>query len=86
VRATTSVALVAITLAIFIASVVWAWATPDFWESAPLIPCVLSAAFFGACATYALRRGLPAAIVMGLVIAVITFITTLSVTSARWAS
>ena len=86
VRANTSGALVAITVGIFSASVIWAWVTPDFWESVPLVPCVLSAAFFSACAAYSLRRKLLPAAATALATAVIMFVVTLSVSSARWGS
>jgi hypothetical protein len=86
VRAFTSVALAAVAVAIFIGSLVWAWATFDFWEIIPLFSCVLGSALFAASATYVSRRKLFAAVAVGFAFAIITFIVTFAVTSARWGS
>ena len=65
-------------------SLAWAWATFDFWETIPLVPCVLGAGMLAALAMYVRRRRPLGALLLGLAVAIMTFIGTLLVTSARW--
>jgi hypothetical protein len=69
---------------VFFGSLVWAWATFDFWETIPLVPCVLSAGILAALAIYVRRRRPFGALLLGLAVAILTFIGTLFVTGARW--
>lgn len=71
-------------VAVFIGSVVGAWATFDFWETIPLVPCVLGAGAFAALALYARRGRFLAPLVVGLAVTLVTFVATLLVTIARW--
>jgi hypothetical protein len=67
-----------------IGSVAWAWATFDFWETVPLIPCVLAAGSLAGLAVYAAARRLGVAVAIGALVSAATFIGTLVVTLARW--
>jgi hypothetical protein len=67
-----------------IGSLVWAWATFDFWESVPLIPCVGTAGGLAGLAVYAARKNAVPAILVGLSVAAATFIGTALITLARW--
>ncbi len=71
-------------VAVFAGSLIWAWATFDFWETVPLIPCVIGAGFFAALALYARRGGLLRPLAVGLAVGVATFVATAFVTLARW--
>jgi hypothetical protein len=69
---------------VIIGSLAWAWATFDFWESVPLLPCVATAGGLAALAVYSARKSAAAAILVGLSVAGATFIGTALVTLARW--
>ena len=69
---------------VFVVSIVWAWATFDFWETIPLVPCMLSAGTLAGLAVYVPRRRPWGALLLGLAVAMMTFIATLFVTLSRW--
>ena len=71
-------------VAVFVGSLIWAWATFDFWETIPLVPCVLGAGTLAALALYARRGGFLAPLGVGLAVAAATFVATAFVTLARW--
>lgn len=67
-----------------VGSVIGAWATFDFWETIPLIPCVLGAGILAALALYARRGGWVGPLVLGLAVTFVTFVATAFVTLVRW--
>ena len=71
-------------VAVFVAGVIGAWATFDFWETIPLVPCVVSAGLLAALVLYARRGGFLGPLALGLAVAAATFVATLFVTLARW--
>jgi hypothetical protein len=71
-------------VAVFFGSLIGAWATFDFWERIPLIPCVLGAGVLAGLALYVQRRRLLGALMLGFVVMFMTFIGTLFITLARW--
>jgi Na+-transporting NADH:ubiquinone oxidoreductase subunit NqrD len=71
-------------VAVFFGSLIGAWATFDFWETIPLVPCVLGAGILAALALYVRRRRLLGALLLGLAVTLITFVGTLFITLARW--
>ena len=71
-------------LGVAVGSIAWAWATFDFWESVPLIPCVLAAGVLAALAVHAAQRRIAPAVVVGGLVSVATFVGTLVVTISRW--
>jgi hypothetical protein len=71
-------------VAVLVGSVIGAWATFDFWETIPLVPCVLGAGTLAALALYARRGGFLAPLALGVAVAAATFVATLFVTLARW--
>jgi hypothetical protein len=71
-------------VAVFFGSLIGAWATFDFWETIPLVPCVLGAGILAALALYVPRRRLLGALLLGLAVTLITFVGTLFITLARW--
>ena len=71
-------------VAVFAGSLIWAWATFDFWETVPLVPCVIGAGLLAALALYARRGGLLGPLAVGLAVGVATFVATAFVTLARW--
>ena len=85
-RVTTSGALAAASIAVFVGSLIGAWATPDFWKTIPALPCILGAALLAAFAFYTRRKSLVGALALGVAVAIITFVATLGVRSSRWAS
>jgi hypothetical protein len=84
VRITASALLAVASVAVFVGSLVGAWATFDFWETIPLVPCVLGAGILAALALYARRRRFLGPLVLGLAVAFVTFLSTLFITIARW--
>jgi hypothetical protein len=70
--------------AVLVGSVIGAWATFDFWETIPLVPCVLGAGTFAVLALYARHGGFLAPVALGVAVAAATFVATLFVTLARW--
>jgi hypothetical protein len=78
--------LAAASVAVFVGSLIAAWATPDFWEGIPLVPCVLGTALLAAAAFYTHRRSLVGALATGVAVTIITFVATLGMSSSRWAS
>jgi len=85
-RVTTSGALAVASVAAFVGSLIGAWATPDFWEGIPLVPCVFGTALLAAAAFYTHRKSLVGAVAIGVAVTIITFVATLGMTSSRWAS
>lgn len=71
-------------IAVFVGSLFWAWATFDFWETVPLIPCVLGAGILAALALYLRRRRRLPALMLGIGVTLVTFVATLLVTLSRW--
>ncbi len=68
-----------------VASLAWAWATSDFWETVPLLPCVGMSGVLAALAVYTARKGAwAAAVFVGVAVAVATFFGALFITLARW--
>ena len=78
--------LAAASVAVFVGSLIAAWATPDFWGGIPLVPCVLGTALLAAAAFYTHRRSLVGALATGVAVTIITFVATLGMSSSRWAS
>ena len=70
--------------AVFVGSLLWAWATADFWEDAPLLSCVAAAGLLAALAAYVSTRNTLLAVVLGLSLGLATFLGTLIVTLSRW--
>jgi peptidoglycan/LPS O-acetylase OafA/YrhL len=83
-RVTASVLLGIASVAVFVGSVLWAWATFDFWETIPLVPCVLGAGVLAAFALYVPRRRPLRALGIGLAVTIMTFLATAFVTLSRW--
>ncbi len=71
-------------VAVFVGSLIGAWATFDFWETIPLVPCVLGAGILAALALYVTRRRLMGALIVGFAVTLMTFVGTYFITSARW--
>jgi hypothetical protein len=71
-------------VAVFVGSVIGAWATFDFWETVPLVPCVLGAGVLAGLSLYARRRRFLGSVLLALAVAIATFVATLFVTLARW--
>jgi hypothetical protein len=71
-------------VAVFVGSLIGAWATFDFWETIPLVPCVLGAGTLAALALYVSRRRLMGALILGVVVTLMTFTGTFFITLARW--
>lgn len=67
-----------------VGSLGWAWATFDFWETVPLIPCVALAGVLAALTVYAARKGVGLAVAAGVLVSTATFIGTALITLARW--
>jgi len=86
VRGTASGLLAIASVAVFVGSLIGAWATFDFWETIPLLPCVFGAGILAALALYVSRRRLMGALILGFVMTLMTFIGTYFITGARWAS
>jgi uncharacterized protein YqgC (DUF456 family) len=84
VRVTASGLLALASVAVFVGSLIGAWATFDFWETIPLVPCVLGAGILAALALYVRRRRLLGALMLGLAAAFVTLVGTLFVTLSRW--
>jgi hypothetical protein len=70
-------------VATLIGSCAWAWATFDFWETVPLIPCVALAGILGALAVYTWRGQVANALATGIVMAALTWVGTFFMT-LRW--
>jgi uncharacterized protein YqgC (DUF456 family) len=86
VRVNVSGALAAASVAVFVGCVIGVWATPDFWETIPALPCIVGAALLAASAFYAHRKSLVGALAIGVAVTIITFVATLAVGSSRWGS
>jgi hypothetical protein len=84
VRVTASALLAMASGVVFVLSIAWAWATFDFWETIPLVPCMLSAGILAGLALYVPRRRPFGALLLGFVVAIMTFTATLLVTLSRW--
>jgi Na+-transporting NADH:ubiquinone oxidoreductase subunit NqrD len=56
----------------------------DFWETIPLIPCVLGAGVLAALALYVRRRQVLGALMLGFAVTLMTFIGTFFITLSRW--
>ena len=82
-RALTSVLLALASVAALIGSMTWAWATFDFWETVPLIPCVVGTGILAALAVYTWRGRVAAALATGIAMAAITYCGTFLMT-VRW--
>jgi hypothetical protein len=80
--ASTSLALASV--GVLIGSLIGAWVTFDFWETIPLVPCVLGAGSLAGLSLYARRRRFFGSVALGLAVAVATFVATLLITLARW--
>jgi hypothetical protein len=61
-----------------------AWATFDFWETIPLVPCVLAAGLLAALAAYVPTRSALMGVAVGFVVGGGTFVVALLITLARW--
>ena len=70
--------------AVVAASGVWAWATFDFWETVPLVPCLLGAGLLASLAVYDRGRKFVVALLVGLVVTGAAFCITGLVTLYRW--
>jgi hypothetical protein len=71
-------------VAVVFGSLIGAWLTFDFWETIPMVPCVLGAGILAALALYVRSRRLLGALMLGLAVTGVTFVATLFVTIARW--
>jgi hypothetical protein len=69
---------------VVVGSLAWAWATFDFWDTVPALPCVGAAGGLAALAVYAAGKHAAAAILVGLSVSGATLIGTALVTIARW--
>ena len=83
-RVAASALLALASVAVFVGSLIGAWATFDFWEPVPLFPCVLGAGILAALALYVRRRRFWGPLVLGLAVASTTFAGTLLITVTRW--
>ena len=72
--------------AIFVASVLSAWATFDFWEALPLTASVVGVGLFAGVAAYLPRHQAAFATIVGVLASAATFVTTLFITLARWSA
>ena len=70
--------------AILALSVVWAWRTFDFWETVPMVPCLLAAGVLACLAIYTGSRRPLLALFVGVLTIAGGFVATLLVTLARW--
>jgi hypothetical protein len=89
--APTVVSLLALaSICVVVGSVVWAWATFDFWETVPLVPCAGASGLLAAGAVYSgwtgvgLWRRAGLAVFVGVAVALATFIGTGLMTLYRW--
>jgi uncharacterized protein YqgC (DUF456 family) len=71
-------------VAVLVGSLIGAWRTADFWETIPLVPCVVGAGTLAAAALYARRRQTAEAVVIGLGVAFVTLVGTLLIALGRW--
>jgi hypothetical protein len=69
-----------------IGSFVGSWATPDWWETIPMVPFTVAAGVLAAGAVYARIRRLAPALSVGLLVGLVTFIATGAVGCSRWCS
>ena len=83
-RVAASALLAVASVAVFVGSLIAAWATFDFWEPVPLSACVLGAGILAALALYVRRRRFLGPLMLGLAVASVTFLGTLFITVARW--
>jgi hypothetical protein len=83
-RTATSLWLAFASAATFVGTALGAWATFDFWETIPLVPCVLAAGLLAALAAYLPRRSALLGLAVGFVVGCGTFLAALLVTLARW--
>jgi hypothetical protein len=83
-RLTAAFALGLASVGVIVGSLAWAWATFDFWETVPLVPCVGAAGGLAALAVYAAGTHGAVAILVGLAVSGATFIGTALVTIMRW--
>jgi hypothetical protein len=84
VRPVTSVLLAVASGAVVVGSLIGAWRTVDFWETIPMVPCVVGAGLLAAFAVYVGFRRPVAAVLLGLVVSLATFVGTALITLARW--
>ena len=69
---------------VVIGSLLWAWATDEFWESVPLYPCVAAAGILAGLALLLGRRSLVRAAAFAVAISLVTLLGTAVITLARW--
>jgi hypothetical protein len=69
---------------VLVGSLIGAWATSAFWETVPLVPCVLGAGVLAGAAFYVRRRRLLLSLGIGLAISLVTFLGTAFITGGRW--
>jgi hypothetical protein len=69
---------------VIISTAVGAWVTFDFWETIPLVPCVVSAALLAALAAYLPRRSTVVGFAVGFAVGSATFLVALVITLGRW--
>jgi hypothetical protein len=82
-RSSTAAGLALAAAAVVVGTVVGSWASFSFWETVPLVPCVIGAGVLAAAAAFR-RRGRAIAVVVGLTVSAVTFVAALMMTLARW--
>jgi hypothetical protein len=81
---TRSTVLASASVAVFVGSLIWAWATSDYWETIPMVPCVVGAGVLAAAASYVHRRRLWVSLGIGIAVTLVTFVATGTVGFSRW--
>jgi hypothetical protein len=71
-------------LAAFAGTLAWAYATFDYWESAPILLSTAATAGLAGGAAFASRRSLGFASFIAFVMAAVTFVSAYVVTVSRW--
>jgi len=81
-----STTLAIASLLVAVASLVGSWATPDWWETIPVVPFAVAAGVLAAGAVYMRVSRLVTTLSVGLLVGLVTFIATGLVGCSRWCS
>jgi MFS superfamily sulfate permease-like transporter len=81
-----STTLAIASLLVAVGSLVGSWATPDWWETIPMVPFVIAAGVLAAGAVYLRVGRLITTLSVGLVVGVVTLVATGAVGCSRWCS
>jgi len=76
--------LIASAVAVAVGSIVWAWSTFSYWETAPILATVLATGLLALVGSYVEWRRLWVAITLGLASTLGLFVAVAVVTGLRW--